>query len=71
MQVEHGQLPHSATVWPAGVTATTMLRPEVGALPPGPRSVACQVFPFGLVHTSTCVVPLEAVKVPPAAMAPA
>ena len=39
--------------------------------PPGPRSVACQVVPFVLVHTSTCRVPLEAVKVPPAAMAPA
>src|SRR5271167_3995985 len=49
------------------VTATTMRRPELGALPPWPRSVACQVFPFGLVHTWTCVVPSEAVKVPPAA----
>ena len=45
--------------------------PERGALPPWPRSVACQVFPSGLVHTWTCVVPSEAVKVPPAAMAPA
>jgi hypothetical protein len=40
-------------------------------LPPWPRSVACQVFPFELVHTWTCVLPSEAVKVPPAAMAPA
>jgi hypothetical protein len=38
---------------------------------PGPRSVACQVVPFVLVHTSTFVVPPEAVKVPPAAMTPA
>jgi len=71
VQVPHGQFPHTATVWPAGVTASTMRWPELGALPPWPRSVACQVFPFGLVQTWTCVVPSEAVKVPPAAMAPA
>ena len=65
------QFPHSATVAPAGATATAMRCPELGALPPWPRSVACQVVPFGLVHTWTCVVPSEAVKVPPAAMAPA
>ena len=45
--------------------------PPCGSVPPGPRSVACQVFPSGLVHTCTCVVPSAAVKVPPAAMAPA
>jgi hypothetical protein len=55
---------HSATVCPAGVTATTMP-------PPWPRSAACQVFPFVLVHTSTFAVPPEVVKVPPAAMTPA
>src|SRR5215469_15270729 len=71
LQVEHGKYPHSATVRPAGVTATAMRCPDLGALPPWPRSVACQVVPFGLVHTWTCVVPSEAVKVPPAAMAPA
>ena len=70
VQVEHGQFPHTATVCPAGVTATAMRCPELGVLPPWPRSVACQVFPFVLVHTWTCVVPSEAVKVPPAAMAP-
>jgi hypothetical protein len=71
LQVEHGQYPHSATAWSAGVTATTMRRPDLGALPPWPRSVACQLAPFGLVHTWTCAVPSEAVKVPPAAIAPA
>jgi hypothetical protein len=71
LQVEHGQFPHSASAWPAGVTATAMRCPELGAFPPWPRTVACHVFPFALVHTWTCVLPSEAVTVPPAAMAPA
>src|SRR6516164_1720120 len=40
-------------------------------LPPWPRSVACHVFPSGLVHSCTCVLPSAAWKVPPAATAPA
>jgi len=57
LQVEQARFPHSATACPAGVTATTMRCPELGALPPWPRSAACQVCPFGLVYTWTCVVP--------------
>src|SRR5271166_5519943 len=64
-------LPHNATACPSGLSATTGCCPPRGSVPPGPRSVACHVLPSGLVHTCTCVVPSAAVKVPPAAMAPA
>jgi hypothetical protein len=64
-------LPQSATACPSGPSAMTGCCPPCGWSPPGPRSVACQVFPSGLVHTCTCVVPSAALKVPPAAMAPA
>src|SRR5271170_4992268 len=57
LPVELDTYPHNATVCPAGVTATTILCPELGVLPPWPRSVACQVVPFVLVHTSTFELP--------------
>src|SRR6516162_9736805 len=63
--------PQTATACPSGLNATTGCCPPCGSSPPGPRSAACHVLPSGLVHTSTCVVPPEAWKVPPATMAPA
>src|SRR5215469_18409203 len=62
LQVEHGKYPHSATVRPAGVTATAMRCPDLGALPPWPRSVACQVVPFGPAPTTTPPAPAARAK---------